>query len=266
MNATEAGFVTYGPPVTLAGPPALVFIHGAGHAQDVWAPIARGLAQRGYPVVLADLPGHGRLSGPGLQSIEEMADWLLGRLRDSEARAPVLIGHSMGALVALEAASRADPPPRGLLLLGAALPMPVSETLLDTLAKDPERAYGLINQWSYSVPSLLGCGAQPGFDLANLNLRRMARCGSATLAQDLAACNAYVGGEHAVGRIACPTLLLSGNRDQMTPPRGLPALAAALCQVPRGARIISLPGPGHNLMAEAPGEVLAAICDFLSQQ
>lgn len=48
--------------------------------------------------------------------------------------------------------------------------------------------------------------------------------------------------------------------------QALGPLQAALCQVPGGAGMISVPGAGHNLRVEAPAAVQVAIRGFLQQQ
>src|SRR6266480_877006 len=49
--------------------PAIVFLHGAGLYQTVWALLARWFAHRGFGVLAPDLPGHGRSEGEPLGSI-----------------------------------------------------------------------------------------------------------------------------------------------------------------------------------------------------
>ena len=72
---------------------------------------------------------------------------------------------------------------------------------------------------------------------------------------DLAACNAYQGGVETAAKVACPTTLILGERDMMTPAKGGRALAARIA----GAATIALPGAGHMLMVERPDEVLDAL-------
>ncbi len=75
-----------------------------------------------------------------------------------------------------------------------------------------------------------------------------------TLAVDLAASDGFDGAE-AAARVACPTLLLLGGDDRMTPRRQGEGLAEAIA----GARVEVLPGTGHSLMTERPDAVLAAL-------
>jgi pimeloyl-ACP methyl ester carboxylesterase len=72
---------------------------------------------------------------------------------------------------------------------------------------------------------------------------------------DLAACAAYRDGPAAAGSVACPTVIVQGSRDAMTPLRGAQALATAIA----GAKLTVLEGAGHMLLTERPDEVLAAL-------
>jgi pimeloyl-ACP methyl ester carboxylesterase len=87
--------------------PAIVFIHGVGLQQDVWVPQILGFA-RDHTVVTFDMLGHGGSPlPPETPTLADYADQV-GRLLDQLglARAHV-VGHSMGALVALEFALQA---------------------------------------------------------------------------------------------------------------------------------------------------------------
>src|SRR6202158_2608959 len=55
--------------------PTIVLLHGAGFDHSSWALHSRWFAHHGYNVLVPDLPGHGRSSGPPLPAISDMADW-----------------------------------------------------------------------------------------------------------------------------------------------------------------------------------------------
>ena len=98
--------------------PAIVLVHGAQNDHSVWGLQSRYLAHHGHAVLVPDLPGHGRSEGPALTSVEAMADWLLALLDAAGVEKAILGGHSMGSLIALEAAHRAPARAAGLALLG----------------------------------------------------------------------------------------------------------------------------------------------------
>jgi pimeloyl-ACP methyl ester carboxylesterase len=70
---------------------------------------------------------------------------------------------------------------------------------------------------------------------------------------DFRLCDAYSGGAAAMAKVQCPTTLITGARDQMTPPKATRELAAAL-----KAKVVTVPA-GHLMPAEAPDAVLAGL-------
>ena len=103
----------------------------------MWTLLARWYAHHGYRVLAVHQPGHGRSDGPPLRSVEALADWTLALLDAAGAASAHLVGHSMGSLIALEAASRAPERVTGLVMVGTAYPMKVSDALLGHGARRP---------------------------------------------------------------------------------------------------------------------------------
>lgn len=246
------------------GRPTVVFIHGAGHDHSVWTLQTRYFASHGWNVVAPDLPCHGRSGGPALASIEALADWVLALLGALGIEQAMLVGHSMGSLIALEAAARAPGRVTRLALVGSVFPMPVAPPLLEATLSARERAHGMINQWSYAPHSQLGASSVPGVNLTALNQRLMERQAPGVLATDLGACDAYADGLSAAVRVTAATALICGARDQMTPPRAARPLQQALVNASGGARMITLDTPGHAIMAEAPEALARAVEAFLA--
>ncbi|MCB1962213.1 MAG: alpha/beta hydrolase [Rhodocyclaceae bacterium] len=244
--------------------PTIVFVHGAGHDHSVWNLPVRYFSRHGFNAVAPDLPGHGRSGGPPLDSIESIAGWLADWIARTSIAPVTLVGHSMGALVALRTAAIAPARVARLVLVGCVIPMPVAAPLLEATLSDPDRAHALINQWSFAPANQLGASALPGFSLPGINRRLLERAGAGVLHTDMAACNAYHDGESDAARIACPTALISAERDQMTPPKATLPLQAALAKVPGGAHITVLPSAGHAMMSEAPDALLDALRRFVA--
>lgn len=246
--------------------PAVVLVHGAGNDHSVWNHQARHLAHHGFAVIAPDLPGHGRSGGAPLPSIEALAQWLVALLDGLELERAALVGHSMGSLVALHAAAERPERVTRLVLVGSVAPMPVADPLLDAARNAPDDAHAMIDQWSFTPKSQLGASASPSMYLPNVNRQLMARQRDGVLANDLAACNAYVHGLEAAARVRCPTALLCAARDQMTPRRAVQPLYEALANAPGGARIIGIAAAGHAMMAEAPDAVTDSLRGFLSEK
>ena len=242
-----------------------VFIHGGQNDHSVWALQTRWFAHHGWSVLALDLPGHGNSDGPPLTSIAAMADWVAAWLSTLGIERAALVGHSMGTLIALELAGRDKAPVSAIALLGAAVPMAVSDTLLAATREDPAAAIDMITAWSHSgwaqKPQAPGPGAYLNWGGRRLMQRIAARHGADVLPTDFAAVNAFQDGLACAERVDCPALLIMGGRDVMTPPKATKTLAAALKDV----RSVTLPEAGHAMMGEAPDAVLSALAQFLNQ-
>jgi pimeloyl-ACP methyl ester carboxylesterase len=241
--------------------PAVVFIHGAQQDHSCWTLQSRWFAHHGHAALAPDLPGHGRSGGAPLASVEAIADWIIALLDGLGVAGTVLVGHSMGSLAALEAAARHAERVAGLVLIGTSVPMPVSEALLDAAANNESKAMAMINDWSHSQRGLLGGNSVPGMWMLGANRRLMERQQPGVIGNDLRACNAYANGAAAAAAVAaarCPTLIVAGSRDLMTPTRNTKALAEMLPH----AKVVTLPGAGHAMMAEQPDAVLDALIGF----
>jgi pimeloyl-ACP methyl ester carboxylesterase len=244
-----------------AAQPTIVFLHGAQNDHSVWALQSRYFAYHGWNVLAPDLPGHGRSGGHALTTVEAMGDWVLALLDAAGSAQALLAGHSMGSLIALEAAHRAPGRVTGLALLGTTWPMKVSDQLLAASKDALQSAIDMVNIWSHSGPLPRPSCPAPGFSETGMARRLMQRMAEQNPAQlfhtDFSACNAYANGGEAAAGVSCPTLFLLGARDMMTPPRSAQALTSAI----RHGRIVTVDA-GHAMMAEQPDAVLDALVAF----
>jgi len=267
LQGREAYAYTGGKPVE-AGRPSVVFIHGAMHDHSVWGLQSRYLAHHGRSVLAPDLPGHGRSAGPALGSVEALADWLIALLEAAGVERAALVGHSMGSLIALEAAARLGERASHLVLLGPAYPMKVSDALLATALNEPLKAIDRVNAFSHAGHAAKPSAPAPGFSLHGANRALMRRLQAAHTAaghgnlfhNDFQVCDHYAGGLEAAARVRCKSLLIAGSHDQMNAPKAGMALAQAL-----QGNVLMLPA-GHSLMGEAPDAVLNAIRTFISEE
>ncbi len=257
VQGREAYAYTGGKPFNPALP-CLVFVHGAMNDHGTFTLLARWFAHHGWAVLAPDLPGHMRSAGPALASVEAMADWLLALLNAAGVEQAALAGHSLGSLVALEAASRAPQRATRLVMLGTAVPMPVPQALLELGQSDPLAAIDRVVMYSHSTLAAKPSYPGPGVWLrggSRALMRQVLAHGRDPLLfhTDFAACNAYTNGLAAAAQVRCPAHLVLASADQMTLPRGANAVASAL-----KATVHTVPA-GHFLMQECPDGVLTAL-------
>src|SRR3954451_4001065 len=259
VNGREA-FVATGGRDFDAALPAVVFLHGAGFDHSAWALHSRWFAHHGRAVLVPDLPGHGRSAGPApsspaLPSIAAMADWTIALLDAAGAKSAHLIGHSMGSLIALDAAARHPDRVTALSLIGTAATMTVGPDLLTAAEADDQAAVDMVSIWGLGYAAELGGSLAPGLWMHGSAQATLKRCPPGVLFSDLSACNAYQDALASAARIKVPTTFILGERDMMTPAKAGKALAAAIPH----AKTIVLTGAGHMMMAERPDALLVAL-------
>lgn len=238
--------------------PSVVFVHGAGMDHTVWTLQTRWFAHHGRNVFAIDLPGHGRSAGAALGAIEAQADWLLHCLDAAGLAQAALVGHSMGALVCLEAAARGPGRVWALALLGVSPAMTVHPDLLAAARAGDHAAIDLVASWSFGRRAHLGGAQAPGLWMLAGGVRLLERDAAAALAIDLAACDAYAGARDAAKKLRCPALLLAGALDRMTPAAGARELAGLIDD----ARVVEFAGCGHMMMVEKPDATLDALAEI----
>jgi len=245
--------------------PAVILLHGFGsglHTWDDWVPAL----QPGRRVVRLDLPGFG-LTGPDPSGDYTDARTLavLAALMDrlGIARAD-LIGHSMGGRFAWKFAALHPERVRRLVLISP-----------DGFA-NPDQGYGqaqavptVMELLPYVMPTpMLRMTLAPAFgDPARMTQALLARYRDMMLAPGVRGAilertrqNILIDPVPLLRRIAAPTLLLWGERDQMVPFDNSADYLAAIPEV----RLVALPGLGHVAMEEAPAETIRPVLEFLA--
>ena len=244
------------------GKAAVVLLHGIGSRGESWWPVIGPLAER-FHVVQVDLRGHGASAKPERGYLMEHYAADLDALLDALGlAAPRLVGHSLGALVALVWASRHPSRAAALVLEDPSLRTP--PTILDAFAGwqqlaalTPAQAAAWYRQ-EYPAWSDDDCwrraetitSTAPGV-FAELR---------AEAADALA--NGTTDRTHILAGVQSPALLLHGN-----PELGgmvLPEDAERFVQIMPRARAVSIPTAGHNLHRDAPDDFLAAAIPFLA--
>ncbi len=227
----------------------LLLVHGAGGSQLHWPTQLR--YDTNLDVIAVDLPGHGRSSGQGRQSIAAYTNFIIS-FAGAIGLAPfILAGHSMGGAIAQETALRAPERLRGLILVDTGASLPVNPALLQGLQEDYETTIRRVARWSYRrdiAPEEL-----------ETYIQGMLNVPAQTVYDDFAACDRWSRLED-VARIRLPTLVLCGQEDRMTPVKYSQYLAT---QIP-AAWLKIIPGGGHMVALEQPQKVVSAVLDFVS--
>ena len=239
--------------------PTVVFVHGAAMDHTVWVLPTRYFLRHGFNVLSVDLPGHGRSQGPPLPILSGMGDWVIGVLQAAAIDRAALVGHSMGSLVVLEAAARHLHHVRALVMIGTAVPMAVTDALLNNAQANDHMAIDMLTIWGYSRAAQIGGNETPGMWMVGGTMRLLEQSAPGVLHNDLSACNDYRNGLNSAKKVKCPTMLILGDRDMMTPPIRGKDMADAVA----GSRTVLLKGSGHSLMSEKPDAVLDALIEIV---
>ncbi len=230
--------------------PPIILIHGAGSNHLIWPSEIRRLA--GQHVLAIDLPGHGKSTGIGLQSISSMSDQVVELLAALGIYQGVFIGHSMGGAIALDLAIRYATHVAGLGLISTGA----------YLGIDPDFLENLTNP--LTIPSALVTFRQRAFSLQTSPalvercLSSMKETRSSVLYGDWHACAEFDVRE-TITRAEAPAWVIVGSEDQLTPVAYAHFLAGRL----PAARLQIIPQAGHMALLEQPGRIAQGLQQFL---
>ena len=257
INNRAIGYVSQG-----QGLP-VVLVHGFPLSKAMWESQVQALSS-GSRVIAIDLRGHGEsqvVEGPG--SMDAFADDISGLLGHLDIDQAVIAGFSMGGYVAF-AFYRKYPGKVKALVLADTRPQ----------ADTPEAAEGRRN----TAKAVLESGATGGvvdgmlprmFTQATLDGNKalvertkaiMASTTSQAVAADLHAMADRPDSQPTLGQVACPTLVLVGDQDALTPV----ADSELMQQRISGARLVKVPGAAHLSPMEQPEAFNGALREFLA--
>lgn len=218
--------------------PAIVLLHGIQGTADSWAPVAGALKER-FRVITPNLRGRGDSYSPedvGAYDLATFADDLYAVIR--WAGEPVLLcGWSMGVLVSLKFVQMFGTGRlQGLVLIsGTAAP------------RGEARWFA-----AATVPGLVDEAADRARRLG------LTRCALPQAVAGSWRCVREQDFRGLLPEVGLPALVVHGTEDDQCPLSHGEELAS---RIP-GAQGIWLPGLGHNLMREAPGQIADAIAEF----
>ncbi|MBI4966620.1 MAG: alpha/beta hydrolase [Rhodospirillales bacterium] len=232
--------------------PVLVLLHGAGMDHTVWALQTRFFAHHGHSVLALDLPAHGGSGGTAFETIGAYAGWLERLFDAAGIEKAALVGHSLGALIALDFTAGHPSRLRTLTLLGAGAKMPVHPDMLASAQAGTDEVLDCMTSWGHARRHHFGGHRAPGLWMLGSTRHLVARARPGVIHAGLKACHTYADALAAAAKVTCPTTLILGAEDMMTPAKSGLELGRAIA----GARIEIIPGCGHMMMQEAPDQTL----------
>lgn len=242
----------------------LFLLHGAFGAKEYWRHQVQALIGAGWRVVSWDAPGYGLSTLPVPLTIDHCARALAGLLNKEGGPRNVVMGHSMGGMIAQQAWRHARPRIHGYVLsaTSASFGSPDGDW-----QKEFVRARVAPLDAGRSIP-----------DYAPEMLRAMMAPGACGSAVDMvvatvsqmreetfrAAVSAIVGfeGRDLLPQFDVPVLCIAGMLDKTAPAQVMEKMASKIA----GAEYVGLDGLGHFGWAEDPARFNAAVLDFLARR
>ncbi|PUE12243.1 alpha/beta fold hydrolase [Limnohabitans sp. T6-20] len=241
--------------------PAVVFLHGIGGGRQGWAPQQAHVAALGWRSLAWDMPGYGDSAMIDPYDFAHLARALWQMLDAAHIQQAVLVGHSMGAMVALQAWTQAPERIRAMVLAASSPAFGNSDgdfqkQFLAQRLAPLEAGKTMADIADRLIPSMVAPGSTAPA-LAH------AREGMSSIAPDTyrAALHALVQFEQraALPTITVPVLCLAAEHDRTAPP----AVMERMAQKIPGARYACLAGAGHLLQYEQPEAFNAELEKFL---
>lgn len=242
-------------------PIAVVFLQGIGGEARLWDPQLAGFRAAGYEPIALDLPGYGARPLVDSMTFDMLANDVEAAIGARNLDRPVIVGHSLGGMIAQTCLRRRPDGYRAAVLSGTspAFGNPSGDFqkkfVADRLA--PLEAGGSMADMAAGVADqLMGPNADPQNRALLIEVM-----GSISPRTYRAAVECLVGFDERANlvHIKVPVLCLVGSLDNNAPPRVMEKMAS---KIP-GARYTLLPGLGHMPNLEDPDAYNTAIFDFL---
>ena len=239
----------------------VVFVHGYPLSKAMWELQAAALSSS-CRVITIDLRGHGESDAPLWHyTMETFADDIQGLLDHLSIGQAVLAGFSMGGYVVFAFYRKYRDQVKGLILADTR-PQPDTPEGKQGRFKTAQTAQkdgaGAIAE--AMIPKLLSpASVQSRFDLVEAVRQIITQTSVTGIAGDLMAMAERPDSVPLLSEIACPTLILVGEQDGLTPPADAKLMAGKI----KKARLEIIPGAGHLSNLENPEAFNSAVRKFL---
>jgi pimeloyl-ACP methyl ester carboxylesterase len=234
-------------------PPTLLLLHGIGSTRAFWDPIVPFL--KGFECLAVDVPGFGE--APAIDEPVTVAR--LAAALDDESLGPVvLIGHSLGGMIAQELALRAGDRVRGLVLCNTIPGVTDGAREFNPVLADLAESSGSVAVAEALLPAMFG--PQPLENTERARQRFLADMASADPASLAAAFRAVVGfdARERLPGLSVRALVIAGQHE------GNDADQEELADL-LDAHCVFLPGTSHLAPVESPKAFAAEVVPFLSR-
>jgi pimeloyl-ACP methyl ester carboxylesterase len=249
------------------GRPSVVFVHGFGCASSDWDAQVKHLFPR-HQTVAVDLRGHGETPGTAAEcSIEQFAADVAEVMRSLILSPAVIVGHSMGCRVVVEAVLRAPRHAIGLILVDGSQFAPTMETTLRETFAQPDGYATLLSRWFHDM---FTAESDPTLAASTIErAQRLPRSIGETLLYDMVRYDVDRLSA-ALAQLQLPVMVLQSTysndkreRRSMVKGQTTAYLEMLRTQVPP-VRIEIIAGVGHFPQLEASGKTNALIDSFVA--
>jgi pimeloyl-ACP methyl ester carboxylesterase len=244
-----------------AGPRTVLFLHGIGGNRDSFAGELPRLAKQ-WRALAWDMPGYGTSPAIAPLTFEALAQSVIAVLDAERAEKAVLVGHSLGGMIAQETAARFPQRISALVLFAtsAAFGGKDDKFKIEFLAHRlaPLAAGKTMPEIAEELTTGL-FGPHPPEAARQRAIASMSAIPAAFYRAALE-CIVTFNRLDDLARIACPTLVLAAEHDTLAPPKTMERMAQ---RIP-GAVYRCIAGAGHLANFERPQAFAAALDDFLA--
>ena len=231
--------------------PYIVFLHGAGGHKSQWEAQVEYFAPQGYGILVPNLPGHGSSEVIKQVSITQYAMLIVDLIKELNLENVILCGHSMGGAIIMEIMLKNKTKRvKKIILIGTGAKLGVSPLILNSIRTDFERTLDMIGQVAY--------GENADIKIVQETQQVLRSNGPEILYQDFSACQMFDIRE-VITQIECPTLIICGENDQLTPVKFSSYLKEKIVK----SELFIIPQTGHFVFQEASEQVNKTIADFL---
>jgi 3-oxoadipate enol-lactonase len=245
-----------------SGATTVLMLHGIGGGHLAFAPQVEAFASAGYRAVAWDMPGYGHSAPIEPYTFKGLAQRCIQLIEALQCGGVVLLGHSMGGMVAQEVVARRPELVSRLVLCGtsSAFGKPDGEWQREFIAqRTAPLAAGrsMADLAQTLVPQLVGPGPLP--EGVRLATHCMGLVPAATYRRALE-CIVTFDRRRNLPDIRVPTLLVAGEHDRNAPPAVMKKMAR---EIPFST-YIEMKGVGHLQNLEAPDDFDALVLNFLA--